>query len=650
MRLSCGICLSSRSDARAQGTDANEDWVAVTDCGHVYHNSCLSQWTASKPDGARTCPCKCAFRNVKCDKRASSGMMRRSGMQEPMPTLKLYLTSASGNGAPSSDAVLASDDIAEEEDVKPPRKRLRPSDKGKARAEEESSDDAGIAGPSDETSSVDIMRRQWSEALMTVRQQRAELTALEKTLQELNEDIADQDITIQELNAHIEDLEDDPPRHRRRDAYCDVCATREEEGLDEDIQELQAALEDANASAQSAREEARDIEAERVQLLAECNALRNDFHTARIKWREAEVAYEAKLEQSGQSGVAMIEQLRARLGEREDEITHLKASIDGIRYQAEEKTKAAQAAATKAEHSASAEIMQAAGRVKAAEASLAKEVQSSKRYAAANKTLQESLDKCRRKYKELRHKRHIVGSDSDADDADGAVDPPVAASTSRSLARTDSSRSQIFSLSPPASPTAELRINNNSTLLGNSPRKQRHSRNAFDDWDLSREEDRENGRPEGRGDHDDDDDELEYVDIATNAPFVKPVQPARAKATNPNVIELSDDDSELDVVSSSFFRRPSSNTVPKTASKGKGKAVARPSASASSSTSSSSSRPMRSQNSAGPLATLTNSMGTHEHPLWKKAAATSSSKQDKYLPDFTKGRVDTGVKRHVKRK
>lgn len=37
MRLACGICLSSQSDARAKGTDPNDDWVAVTDCGHVYH-------------------------------------------------------------------------------------------------------------------------------------------------------------------------------------------------------------------------------------------------------------------------------------------------------------------------------------------------------------------------------------------------------------------------------------------------------------------------------------------------------------------------------------------------------------------------------------------------------------------------------------
>lgn len=42
MRLVCGICLSSQSDARAKGTDANEDWVAVTDCGHVYHAVSLS--------------------------------------------------------------------------------------------------------------------------------------------------------------------------------------------------------------------------------------------------------------------------------------------------------------------------------------------------------------------------------------------------------------------------------------------------------------------------------------------------------------------------------------------------------------------------------------------------------------------------------
>lgn len=48
MRLVCGICLSSQSDARAKGTDANEDWVAVTDCGHVYHAVSLYGGAASE--------------------------------------------------------------------------------------------------------------------------------------------------------------------------------------------------------------------------------------------------------------------------------------------------------------------------------------------------------------------------------------------------------------------------------------------------------------------------------------------------------------------------------------------------------------------------------------------------------------------------
>ena len=262
----------------------------------------------------------------------------------------------------------------------------------------------------------------------------------------------------------------------------------------------------------------------------------------------------------------------------------------------------------------------------------------------------------RQKLNLLRSKRGIVGSDSDAADATNASAPGPGPS-SRTLKRTTSSRSN-FSLSPPASPTDAVRINNISTLLGNSPRKQRHSRSAFDDWDLSREED----RPPAQGglsptrcgsgfqqeygdDGDEDDDELEYVDVTTGAPTAKPAPvAARPKPSSERVIELSDDDSEVDVVASSYFSGAANR-----AEKGPAKVAGRPSASAPSSTTS---RKPLAAAAAGPFATLTNSIsgGGAVHPLWKKAATASSSKQDKHLPDFSKGRVDTGAKRHVRRK
>jgi hypothetical protein len=258
----------------------------------------------------------------------------------------------------------------------------------------------------------------------------------------------------------------------------------------------------------------------------------------------------------------------------------------------------------------------------------------------------------RQKLNVLRSKRGVVGSDSDAEDATAAA-PVPGPSSSRTLKRTTSSRSN-FSLSPPASPTDAVRINNNSTLLGNSPRKQRHSRSAFDDWNLSREEERPGGdglspvRPgsgvkqEHDDDDDDDDDELEYVDVTTGVPTAKPAPVvARAKPSSERVIELSDDDSEVDVVASSYFSAA--------ATKGPARVAGRPSASAPSSTTS---RRPPAAAAAGPFATLTNSIsgGGAVHPLWKKAAAAAPNKQDKHLPDFSKGRVDTGAKRHVKRK
>lgn len=338
--------------------------------------SCLNQWTASKPSDARMCPCKCTFRNVKCDKHRASAngaiaIARRTNMQEPMPLLKLFLTGAGAAGAPSSDAVLASDDVNvdEEEAVKPPKKRLRLNGKGKARAvpehkEEEDNSDldetSPAAGPSNaQQPDGGEMRRQWMEAMATVREQRAEierLNALNGTLLGLRSEAAAGSSDEGDDGGDDDDTEclHDRIESRRRgpwgaDDSDDVYGFREDsffngedgechckkcnpEGsksrLRERINELETRLEDADTREQAfvsrtseLHSQIKRLQDEREEMLREFNALGNDHQTARVKWREAEKAYKIRLQQAGESGAALIEQLRTRLAERDNEIT-----------------------------------------------------------------------------------------------------------------------------------------------------------------------------------------------------------------------------------------------------------------------------------------------------------------------------------------
>ena len=296
------------------------------------------------------CPCKCTFRNVKCDKPraiANGAIARRSNMQEPMPLLKLFLT-GTGAGAPSSDAVLASDDINVDEeegaDAKPPKKRLRPSGKGKARAvPEQEEDDSDLdeastaAGPSTELPRSDEMRRQWMEAMATVREQRAEIARLNATnsdlLEQLKEAEGDSSASEDEIEC-LRERNDDPDeaydfRNAGRDCYCNKCKpiTRTQR-LKDLVEDLEARLEVAETqweTLESRNVELHDqishLEDERDNLQRDLNALSNDHQTARVKWREAEKAYKIRLQQAGESGVAIIDQLRAELAERDNEIT-----------------------------------------------------------------------------------------------------------------------------------------------------------------------------------------------------------------------------------------------------------------------------------------------------------------------------------------
>lgn len=429
MRLACGICLSSRSEARGEATPADADWVAVTDCGHVYHavrrdcqrrtlvrggrvidrgqlftttttittlhrQSCLNQWLSSKPADARMCPIKCEFRNVKCDKRRvvvdsrGQAVTLRSTRPEPMPLLKLFLTDA--GAAPSSDAVLPAsesdaegeaEDVEEDEegDVKPPpRKRLRRNNKGKARVIDDDDDEEElplsevppVAGPSserpsgnnddnndnDDNDDDNDMRRQWMQAMATVREQRAEIERLKQARMHLRmqrvpgatsdgSDNSSADDDVECVFARLRDRggssgsyasndDDLISAGQGADCRCRRCRPRgrTRRQLKARITELEAqletrvvvALEQEEAYAAETSRLRDEVERLRVvydELSQDFVAASNDYQTARVKWREAESAFKLKLEQSGENGAARIERLRGQLAEREREIT-----------------------------------------------------------------------------------------------------------------------------------------------------------------------------------------------------------------------------------------------------------------------------------------------------------------------------------------
>lgn len=320
------------------------------------------------------CPCKCTFRNVKCDKHRATAngaviaLARRSNMQEPMPLLKLFLT-GTGAGAPSSDAVLASDDVdvdeEEQADAQPPKKRLRSNGKGKARAVPEQEEDSDLeeaspaAGPSNAKPDGGEMRRQWMEAMATVREQRAEIARLNATNSDLLEQLEeatgggsdeaddDDDECLHDriearrrgpLGAYGEDDEEFDQYDFREDSFfdgedgechckkCNPAGSRSR--LKERINELETCLKNADMREQTFVSRTSELHAqikrlqdEREDLLREFNALGNDHQTARVKWREAEKAYKIRLQQAGESGAALIEKLRAEVAERDNEIT-----------------------------------------------------------------------------------------------------------------------------------------------------------------------------------------------------------------------------------------------------------------------------------------------------------------------------------------
>lgn len=256
-------------------------------------------------------------------------------------------------------------------------------------------------------------------------------------------------------------------------------------------------------------------------------------------------------------------------------------------------------------------------------------------------SLRAQLATLKMKLEKLKAKRGIAATESDVDE------PAEPLLSTRSLARTTSSRSH-FSLSPPPSPPTGVHVNNKSTVFATSPRKQRHARTPFDDWELSRDQELDQGAAASAEYHtirtamfdEGEDDELEYADAGTGAAVSQPTAASPRKA-RPAVIELSDDDDDDDEVESLVASRPAvvtSSHFGRKAPTAKGK----PSLGAAES--------RKTAQQQLPFAALTNSLTSTSKPTWKRPEQASTSKQDKWLPKLTEGLVETGSKRRVKRK
>lgn len=240
------------------------------------------------------------------------------------------------------------------------------------------------------------------------------------------------------------------------------------------------------------------------------------------------------------------------------------------------------------------------------------------------------LVRLKRKIAELRAKRGIVATESDAEDFD-PTEGPHTSFPSRQFKRTASSRSYQSPSPPSDGPT--FKVNNYSKLLA-SPTKKQHERTPMDDCEVSREY------------SDGEDDELEYADVETMRAAAREAQRLKEmedKAPARPVPDRNDDDSsDVEVVESSYFAASSART--------KQKAPARPLSAHNSlpNASSSTSSAHLSAKQPSPFPSLVPAKTAAATP---KEQALAKSSSDKWLPKFASSQaILTGPKRSVKRR
>ncbi|BGP24354.1 zinc finger, RING-type domain containing protein [Rhodotorula toruloides] len=647
MRLSCAICHCSNSP-QCPPARGGSDWVAVTDCGHTYHQSCLETWYRTANE--KGCPMRCTYLNVKRDNPRRTLSSR---LQEPLPLLTLYSTG-------EKDGLSSDPPGPGEQAIEPARKKR----KLKARAVPDDETDEAQNEPEGSQDAVGVdevtrLRNELREAMNMVREQRQALEGLRETVDELRERAEERRQPAQLLRPAYfgryghDDEEDDEADNphlgsvgNRADwdrveldwderGNCRRCGVNQNvkedvEALRSRIQHLEEELDLMIPADELARTEERFDELQRRhdEVLAKYNELDNDYRTEKIAWRDEKQKLMTQLRESGDSGQEMIKELQAEIDRREREILHINASIDGIRQVAQDQVQAAQRQWQRAETSASEARVAAKQSVREAEAKLKQEEEKRRRVEGANKRYEADLARLKKKMAELRAKRGIIATDSDAEDSPSANGPSTSF-PSRHFKRTASSRSYRSPSPPAAGPT--LKVNNNSKLLA-SPMKKRHERTPTDECEVSREY------------SDDENDELEYADEKTMRAAAREEQKLRDlgdEAPARPVRERNDDDSsDVEIVESSYFASSS-------AAKGKQKAPARP-LSAHNSLPNASTSARLSTKQPSPFPSLIPAK-TAAAPPKKQALAKSSS--DKWLPNFASSQVvGTGPKRLVKRR
>ncbi|BGP39746.1 hypothetical protein JCM10450v2_003716 [Rhodotorula kratochvilovae] len=683
--LKCCICFSSRSDQCPPTRAAEEDWCAFTSCGHVYHLSCVERWHTV--DRTLGCPNRCPSLNVKRKKHVDSNL------QVPLPYLRLFVHSREGD-APSSDALAA-------EGEKPRVKREK--GKGKARAvsddeEEEEDDDDASAGGQDE---LVRLRRERDDALNTIRDQRVQLVRLIDEVRRLQEAVgapapalpvagpsrgaaqpqprvrsvfaARANVSPRQSRffARVQSREESPsedeadPRELGggRGPYgdeswpgtdeeyndCEDCGQEHRGDCEPFAVELFAAQAEITRLKDVARQnDPRAIAALTAQLRSvqtRLNALQeahdelvehkdeqerrfhelqNEINEANVRWRQEKRRLEEKVRTSGASGQEIIRQLEAEISEKDREILLIKGKIDGAEYLAEKALEEKANALEQARREVAKAKAAAQDQIAAAQQQCSAEHEARRRIERANEVMRRKLTRYKIKLRDAQTKRGILATESDDEDEDAPAPDPAAptASTSTTLSRT---RSRV-STSPDPAASAAFRINNNSRLLA-SPTKRAHARTAMDACDVSREE----------GIEEESDDDLEYVD----EPIVpKEEEEEQADAENRPPVTL-DSDSDIEIVESSYFRRPAAS------------APVRPLGARSSASnvlpSSSSAGAAAGKKRAFGLTTLADGSGSAGGWVAKKPAL-SQAKSDKYLPDFASGLAGTGPKHRVKRK
>ncbi|GAA6027553.1 hypothetical protein JCM8097_007919 [Rhodosporidiobolus ruineniae] len=404
---------------------------------------------------------------------------------------------------------------------------------------------------------VSQLRAELRETRNTVREQRSELALLRQDAAALEQQVEDRNEEILELRAELSEvvtpegaaaLQAEVEKLRKRVAKRDRRIAQLEAEKEKTVEEAKQKVESAAGIAK-----------------LEYDSLENDYHEYSIKSREEIGRLRRELETTGEGGKKLISSLEARVDEQRSLV--LKAMARADRAEDEK------LAILKEKEQA---VGEARDKIVNLQNQLEREHREVGRLRGANTTFERRYKKAQRQLNSLANRRGTVveASDDEQSDRDSAPPPAqVGPSSSRTFARTASSRSDalpfddadldsLLGLSP-SKAKAGPRVNNNSTLLGGSPRKMKRMRSVMDEaYEVSGEVEMEDLPPAVKQEveeEDEDDDrepdtetdgegssDLEIVEPAASAPSASRSRPFGSRPDLANRASSSS-------TSSSFF-------------------------------------------------------------------------------------------------